>query len=248
MLYVTKGLSGVDTGEAITMVDAAYEDAANGANVIIDAFVHETDVLLPNQVVSAYLDWNDGGATVLFPKIVGGLLHVSATRFLAPGQYVIRLNAQNYRSPLQNKVAVNYFVTVTSTTPVSNPQKYIFGPILPRDSGFPNVNQWEFQLDSDQLILESSVKMLLLTSKGERVMEPNYGTNIRRILFELQIAGIDSLLQDEIVSALALWEPRVELQSLTLQRDQNNRNVCMNLVLISKLSKQAFETSVEYVR
>ena len=248
MLYITQGSSGTDTGVVSSAVDASYQDTARGASATVDAFVHENDAALPNQVVSATVDWNDGGASVSYPKTVGGTLHIQATRMLAPGQYVVRLVAQNFRSPVEDRATVNYFITVTSPIPVPKPLRYLFGPILPRDSGFPNTSQWEFQLDADLLILESSVKMLLLTSKGDRVMVPEYGTNLRRILFESQLAGVEGLVQDEIVSALALWEPRLELQNITLKRDSNNRNVLVNLVLISKLNKRAFDTNVEFVR
>ena len=229
-------------------MDLTLQQSEKGATATISAFVHETDPLLASRVVSASLDWNDGGAVSSFPKTNGGYLHVKASRLLKPGQSVVRLTAQNYRTPIEDRTSVNYFITVTSPVPTAKPQRYVFGPILPRDSGYPNTDQWEFQLSADLLILESSVKMLLLTAKGDRVMEPTYGTNLRRILFESQLSGVDSLIQDEIISALALWEPRIELGGMTLKRDPNNRNVMVNLVLISKLNKQAFETSVEFVR
>lgn len=246
-IYITKGDGTTDTGEVVTSVDATYMETTAGANVLIDAYVHETDSLLPNRTVSATIEWNDGKLSTSFPKTSGGLLHATAVRLLPPGSYIVRLTAQNFRTPVEDRVAVNYFITVNTPTVVSDPQRYVYGPILPRDSGFPNASQWEFQLDSDQRILESAVKMLLLTSKGDRVMEPTYGTNIRRILFESQLSGIDSLIQDEVISALAMWEPRVELGSVSLQRGTNDRSVTLNLVLLSRLSKQSFETSVEYV-
>jgi phage baseplate assembly protein W len=248
MLYVTQISGGVDTGTVITAVTIHAENSEKGALVQIAAIVHENDIALPQRSVSATLDWNDGSAAQSFPKTVGGSLTVDSTRLLKPGNYVVRLRAQNYRTPVESVANVNFFVTVTSPIPVAKPQNYLFGPILPRDTGFPNASQWEFNMLSDLYILESSVKMLLLTNKGDRIMEPDYGTNIRNLLFESQLEGVDSLIQEEIVSAFAQWEPRVQLAGLTMQSDPNGRSVSVNLVIVSRLNKQAFETSVAFVK
>jgi phage baseplate assembly protein W len=248
MLYVTLGSDGVDTGTTITSHTLAGRSTERGATIAVDAFVHEDDATLLSRYVSAVLYWNDGSAPISFPRVAGGLLHVQSTKSLVAGSYVAALHAQNYKSPVEDVEIVNFFITVSPATTPENPPNYVFGPILPRDSGFPNLNQWEFNLNSDLYILESSVKMLLLTAKGDRVMEPTYGTNIRKILFEMNIKGVDSLVKEEVVSALALWEPRLEVVGVAVNRDSNNRSAELNIVLVSKLNKQAFETSVSFVR
>ena len=90
--------------------------------------------------------------------------------------------------------------------------------------------------------------MLLLTAKGDRVMEPDYGTNIRSLLFESNIPSLDSLIREEIVTAFSTWEPRVDLTSMSVTHDTNNRSVTLDLTLTSKLNRQPFQTNVEFVR
>jgi phage baseplate assembly protein W len=248
MLYATQVINGVDTGTVITSVTMTAQDNEKGASVTVAAAIHEDDTALPQRNVSASLDWNDGSAAVSFPKTAGGLLTVSSTKVIRPGTYVVRLRAQNYRIPTENVANVNFFVTITSPIPVQQPQNILFGPIMPRDTGFPNASQWEFNTNYDLYVLESSVKMLLLTSKGDRVMEPDYGTNIRNLIFESQLDGIESLIQEEIVAAFAVWEPRVALQAITVESDPNNRSVSLNLTLISRLNSQPFNTSVAFVK
>ena len=248
MLYVSLIEDGVDTGTPVTAVTVSAQNTEKGAYVQVSAVVHEDDIALSQRRVSATLDWNDGSAAESFPKTAGGALTVSSTKLLKPGSYVVRLRAQNYRTPTENVVNVNFFVTVTSPIKAQKPQNVLFGPILPRDTGFPNASQWEFNTNYDLYILESSVKMLLLTSKGDRVMEPEYGTDIRSLLFESNLSGIGSLIQEEIVTAFAVWEPRVKLTSVSIDFDPNGRSVSLNLVLVSRLSKQAFETSVAFVK
>ena len=248
MLYVSIIEDGVDTGTPVSSVTMTAQNTEKGAYVQIAAVVHEDDTSLPLRNVSATLDWNDGSAAESFPKTAGGSLTVDSTKLLRPGSYVVRLRAQNYRTPTEDVVNVNFFVTVTSPIKAQKPQNVLFGPILPRDSGYPNQSQWEFNTNYDMYILESSVKMLLLTNKGDRVMEPDYGTNIRSLLFESNVSGVQSLIQEEIVLAFAVWEPRVKLTSVTIDFDPNGRSVSLNLVLVSRLNKQAFETSVAFVK
>jgi len=248
MLYVSLIEDGVDTDIPITSVTLSAQNTEKGAYVQIAAVVHEDDTALSQRNVTATLDWNDGSSAESFPRTPGGSLTIDSTRLLKPGSYVVRLRAQNYRTPTENVVNVNFFVTVTSPIRVQKPQNVLFGPILPRDTGFPNASQWEFNTNYDMYILESSVKMLLLTSKGDRVMEPEYGTDIRSLLFESNLSGIGSLIQEEIVTAFAVWEPRVNLTSVSIDFDPNGRSVSLNLVLVSRLSKQAFETSVAFVK
>lgn len=251
MLYVTD-INGVQqTGITITQKETGGE---TGSLVTLAARVYETDTNLNRRYVSATLQWNDGTvASESFPatsldSYPDGYWAISASKRLLPGSYICVLRVQNYRSPVEDVVRLNYFVTVVASKPVYSPPNLVFGPILPRDAGFPNTSQWDFNLDSDLAILESSVKMLLLTSKGDRLMLPNYGTNIRRVLFDMNLKSTESILREEIIAAFAQWEPRVELAGMEVESDPNGRRVSMSLSLVSKLSRQAFQTSVQYNR
>ena len=251
MLYVT------DINNApVKSVPLAYKESngQSGVIVTVQARVYETDTSLSGRFLTASLLWNDDSAIpISFGEVSLDTLgqpywQVTATRRLQPGSYVSVLRAQNFRAPVADTVNVNYFIAVSPSQAPYTPPHTIFGPILPRDSGFPNNQQWEFQINSDIIVLESSVKMLLLTAKGDRVMEPDYGTNIRSLLFESNIPSLDSLIREEIVTAFSTWEPRVDLTSMSVTHDTNNRSVTLDLTLTSKLNRQPFQTNVEFVR
>jgi len=250
MLYLTDTSGVKQTGIALE-----YKETGSGNTLVtLEARAYEDDHMLTGRYLSATLQWNDGtGESVSFPTTSLNAhpldyWDISVSKNFRPGSYVCVLRVQNYRSPIEDVVRLNFFVTVVASKPVYNPPNLVFGPILPRDAGFPNNSQWSFNLDSDLVILESSVKMLLLTAKGDRLMVPGYGTNIRRILFDLNLQSTESLLREEIVAAFAQWEPRVELASMEVDFDPNGRSVSMSLGLISRLNKQAFETSVQFNR
>ena len=250
MLFVTD-----TSGNTVTSVTLVIKEAQGqkGALVTLQAQIHETDTNLSGRFLTATLDWNDGTQAIQLGRVsldqlMSDFWAVSSTRRLNPGNYIVVLRAQNYRAPTEDMVRVNYFITIVASKTPYIPSHLIFGPILPRDSGFPNNQQWEFQLDSDIIILESSVKMLLLTAKGDRVMEPTYGTNIRKLLFEANISNTESLIREEIISAFALWEPRVDLIDMNVTRDSGGRSMTLDITLVSKLNRQPFATSVEFVR
>jgi phage baseplate assembly protein W len=214
--------------------------------VSVQARIIEDDPYLSGQYVNGTLDWNDGSLPVALTT-AAGTLSIDESRKLANGDYLITVYGENRRSPVADKVQVNYLVRVTQENVRVTPPHIVYGPILPRDNGFPNSQQWLFNTDSDLLILESSVRMLLLTAKGERLMEPDYGTNLRRILFEFNVSGIDSMVQEEIVSAITTWEPRVQLTSVAVART-TDKAVVVNATFLSKLSSQDFNINLEFVR
>lgn len=218
-----------------------------GTATLVNLFciVAENDPDLVFQNVSATLDWNDGSAPVAYAPTSGQIV-VSAARTLAVGSYLVTITARNYRVPVPDTVTVVFPLLVVPIVQAPPPAAIVFGPILPQDSGSPSVSTWLFNTGYDIAILVSSVKMLLITVPGERVMLPSYGTNLRKLIFELNISSINTLIQQEVSQALSMWEPRVKLISLSSANDPNTRSVTVTLVLLSLLSQQPFETSVSY--
>lgn len=235
------------TGVAFASVTQTVDGSAGGAFVSFTALVTESDSSLPLGRIDASIDWDDGNVAEEFAAGYRTLT-VEATRKLKPGQYVIKLRAVNHRSPSADSVSLNFYVTVTSGLAQETPPFYVFGPILPRDIGSPGPLTWNFDLASDILVLASSVKMLLLTAVGERIMLPAYGTHVRQYVFNINDSSVSSLIQEDVARALARWEPRVSILSLDVLRDPNDREVSVNLALESRYTHQPFEANVKYVR
>jgi hypothetical protein len=68
----------------------------------------------------------------------------------------------------------------------------------------------------DEMDVASSLKILLSTRPGERVMQPLYGCNLSELVFENLDTRIKTLISDKIESAILYFEPRVELDAVTL--------------------------------
>lgn len=195
--------------------------------------------------VTGTLNWGDGSLPTVYNGTTAGTLTIDTFKNLQPGDYVVTVEAHDYAIPTQHVVNTNFSFEVRpqNPTPIKNP--VIFGPILPKDTGYPNPDQWNWNRGEDIEILASSVKMLLTTSKGERVMQPDYGTNLNLILFEFQGNGIESMVQQEIVDAITKWEPRVTLQFLEVLRT-GEREVTVNTIFVSKLNQQDFHVPMVF--
>lgn len=76
----------------------------------------------------------------------------------------------------------------------------------------------------------SNIRNLLLTSKGERYMLPDFGTNLRYILFE-NITSEDTFVETiktDISDAFKEWLPYLTLEKLTVDINPNTSDLAEN--------------------
>jgi phage baseplate assembly protein W len=64
--------------------------------------------------------------------------------------------------------------------------------------------------------IQSSLKILLSTRVGERIMEPDFGCNTDDMIFEIMNTGFQTFMQNQIRKAILLYEPRIDLISVKL--------------------------------
>lgn len=70
--------------------------------------------------------------------------------------------------------------------------------------------------------IEQSIRIILQTRPGERVMRPTFGCLANDLVFEPRTAGTISLLQNYVLEALRLWEPRIEVISVNVNADSSS--------------------------
>jgi hypothetical protein len=64
--------------------------------------------------------------------------------------------------------------------------------------------------------IEQSLRILLGTTPGERVMQPDYGCNLRRMVFEMINQSALTHLKDTIERAILFFEPRINLELVSI--------------------------------
>jgi phage baseplate assembly protein W len=68
--------------------------------------------------------------------------------------------------------------------------------------------------------IRQSILMLVSTVPGERVMRPDYGCHLHRLLFSPNDETTAGLAIHYVREAIERWEPRVEIASLDATRDE----------------------------
>lgn len=69
----------------------------------------------------------------------------------------------------------------------------------------------EVQLVDGETDIEQSIRLILSTAPGERVMRPEFGCGIHRYAFSTVDTTTLTMIEDEVRDALARWEPRIEV-------------------------------------
>lgn len=71
--------------------------------------------------------------------------------------------------------------------------------------------------------VRQAIRVILGTNHGERVMRPDFGANLRALIFEPVTATTMSLAQDHVERALIEWEPRIDLLDVRVTADDTER-------------------------
>ena len=94
--------------------------------------------------------------------------------------------------------------------------------------------------------IKSNLINYFLTNKGERVLNPTYGGNLRNYLFENITLDSLEIIQKQLEEDITLRFPVVEVKSLTVtaQEDQNMVNVTL-IYNVLNLEDEVIEIGVE---
>ncbi|EPR11623.1 GPW/gp25 family protein [Ruminiclostridium papyrosolvens] len=84
--------------------------------------------------------------------------------------------------------------------------------------------------------IKESIMLILGTSRGERVMRPDFGCRLNDMLFSSNELGTATLIQTYVDEALLNWEPRIEVQSVTATMNQTEPTIEINIEYIIKSS------------
>jgi phage baseplate assembly protein W len=71
--------------------------------------------------------------------------------------------------------------------------------------------------DADDI--DQAIRLILETDPGERVMRPDFGAGLRRLLFEPINTNTVAMVQHRVQDALVRWEPRIDVTGVTVSTD-----------------------------
>lgn len=97
-----------------------------------------------------------------------------------------------------------------------------------------NLDQVPGRGDVSRVINENavreSIKNLILTDRGERLMQPTIGCDIRGSLFENVDANTMLILQENIKTTIKTYEPRCNLRDVEVFGNTDNNDLQVTIV------------------
>ena len=98
--------------------------------------------------------------------------------------------------------------------------------------------------------VREAIKNLILTDKGERLFQPNLGSDIRASLFENVTPTTIILLKDKVREVLNAYEPRCNLLDVEVLGDIDENAITVNVVfnVINSEAPQSISIGIDRVR
>lgn len=75
--------------------------------------------------------------------------------------------------------------------------------------------------------VEQAIGIILETTRRERVMRPDFGTDLRGFVFDSNSPATHRAIEGEVRAALAAWEPRIAVQIVRAYGEAGRSNVVM---------------------
>jgi phage baseplate assembly protein W len=70
--------------------------------------------------------------------------------------------------------------------------------------------------------LDRSIRVVIATAPGERVMRPEFGCRVWDMLFEPVTANLLGQMAQAVRDALAQWEPRASIEDVNVRQDDDD--------------------------
>lgn len=89
---------------------------------------------------------------------------------------------------------------------------------------------------------------LLLTNKGERPFNPNFGTDIRKQIFNQIVEGTFEALSDDITNTINVYIPEITIEKLNITPGPtyNNNAVVVELVYRINISNEKDTITINF--
>lgn len=121
-----------------------------------------------------------------------------------------------------------------------NFDNYAYGITLPVRRGTTGYFEQAFQ-SYDQA--RSNLLNLLLTKKGERVMQPDFGTGLEELLFEQMQGDFEERLSETITESVNFWLPYINIEEIEVtmtdeMKDRNTAEMSIKFTVGSDITTQ----------
>jgi len=97
---------------------------------------------------------------------------------------------------------------------------------------------------------KSNLRNLMLTARGERVMQPEFGTGLHELLFEPFDDTYENRLQEMITQSVNFWLPYITVESIEVDmsdemKDRHIANVNIQFTVGNEIDTQELTFTVQ---
>ncbi|CAN5805963.1 hypothetical protein BH20ACI4_BH20ACI4_12040 [soil metagenome] len=89
--------------------------------------------------------------------------------------------------------------------------------------------------------IRESIRVILMTELNERLYLPEFGGGLNRFLFEPNTATTRQLIRDRITKALARWDTRIAVQTVSVEPDPQDQQAAIATIYYKLVATQATE-------
>lgn len=89
--------------------------------------------------------------------------------------------------------------------------------------------------------VREAIRIILMTDQRERIRLPQFGGTLRRFLFEPNTVVTRRRIQDQIEVSLKRWEPRVRVESVTVEADVSDAKAAVATITYRLVATQSVE-------
>jgi phage baseplate assembly protein W len=97
--------------------------------------------------------------------------------------------------------------------------------------------------------IKSNLINLLLTNKGERIMNPQFGSDLGKVLFEGITDNTKEIIRRLINTNVSLFVPEVQLDEILIEEapQYNNNSISVTVKYRIRISQNADQVTVQFI-
>lgn len=92
----------------------------------------------------------------------------------------------------------------------------------------------------DQALIESSMRFVISTARGEYITIPEFGCGLVEDLFEPNDSVLTALVRAHVVEAVERWEPRVQITEINIIVDDDELRLFVGYFVKTNPAKLRF--------
>jgi phage baseplate assembly protein W len=112
--------------------------------------------------------------------------------------------------------------------------------------GRSGTNQLFNSTFSTQEQTKSNFLNLLLTNRGERILNPEFGSGLRQLLFENITPITETNIKDTIISSANIYIPEITINDIVIDNDYDNNRININIKYLLNISGNPDQITIQF--